>query len=117
MDDHENHCKFNIAETCCASITIDELRNLSEVKDADILNTSRPLTYGAIRGSDALRGNLARLYSAKSTKPLSPDNILTTPGAIQANYLATYALVGSGDHVICHYPTCMRHTSSHMNTN
>jgi aspartate/methionine/tyrosine aminotransferase len=36
---------------------------------------------------------------------LSPDNILTTPGAIQANYLTTYALVGPGDHVICHYPT------------
>jgi aspartate/methionine/tyrosine aminotransferase len=105
MDAHENNCKYNIAETCCASISIEELRELSENKTKEVLDTSKPLTYGAIRGSDDLRNNLARLYSAKVTNPLSPDNILTTPGAIQANFLATYALVGQGDHVICHYPT------------
>jgi aspartate/methionine/tyrosine aminotransferase len=37
--------------------------------------------------------------------PLSPENILITPGAIAANHLAFYSLVGPGDHVICHYPT------------
>jgi aspartate/methionine/tyrosine aminotransferase len=105
MDAHENDCKYNIAETCCASISVDELRELSENKDGKVLDTSKALTYGAIRGSDDLRNNLARLYSAKVATPLSPDNILTTPGAIQANYLTTYALVGAGDHVICHYPT------------
>ena len=105
MDAHENNCKYNVAETCCASISIDQLRELSEDKTREVFNTSKPLTYGAIRGSDELRNNLARLYSAKVTTPLSPDNILTTPGAIQANYLTTYTLVGEGDHVICHYPT------------
>jgi aspartate/methionine/tyrosine aminotransferase len=105
MDAHENDCKYNIAETCCASISIDQLRELSENKTGQVIDTSKALTYGAIRGSDALRNNLARLYSAKVTTPLSPNNILTTPGAIQANYLTTYAIVGEGDHVICHYPT------------
>lgn len=105
MDAHENDCKYNIAETCCASITIDQLRELSEDKERQVLDTSKVLGYGAIRGSEELRTNLARLYSAKVATPLSPDNILTTPGAIQANYLTTYALVGPGDHVICHYPT------------
>ncbi|KAF2034347.1 PLP-dependent transferase [Setomelanomma holmii] len=105
MDAHENDCKYNIAETCCASISVNELRELSENKGREVLDTSKVLTYGAIRGSEELRNNLARLYSAKVASPLSPDNILTTPGAIQANYLTTYALVGTGDHVICHYPT------------
>jgi aspartate/methionine/tyrosine aminotransferase len=105
MDAHENNCKYNIAETCCASISVDQLRDLSENKTHQVFDTSKPLTYGAIRGSDDLRNNLARLYSAKVTTPLPAANILTTPGAIQANYLATYALVGPGDHVICHYPT------------
>jgi len=105
MDAHENHCKYNIAETCCASISVDQLRELSDNKDRAVLDTSKVLTYGAIRGSDDLRNNLARLYSAKVATPLSPDSILTAPGAIQANYLTTYALVGEGDHVICHYPT------------
>ncbi|KAH7078369.1 pyridoxal phosphate-dependent transferase [Paraphoma chrysanthemicola] len=105
MDAYENHCKYNVAETCCASISVDQLRELSDTKDKEVFSTSKPLTYGAIRGSDELRNNLARLYSAKVASPLSPDNILTTPGAIQANYLTAYALVGPGDHVICHYPT------------
>lgn len=105
MDEHETKCKYNIAETCCASISIDQLQELSEDKDRPVFETSQILNYGAIRGSDALRSNLARLYSARST-PLSPDNIISTPGAIQANYLCAYSLVGPGDHVICHYPTC-----------
>ncbi|KAF2856624.1 PLP-dependent transferase, partial [Plenodomus tracheiphilus IPT5] len=105
MDAYEHHCQYNIAETCCASISIDQLRELSEDKTKPVIDTSKILDYGAIRGSDELRNNLARLYSAKVTNPLSPGNILTTAGAIQANYLAAYALVGPGDHVICHYPT------------
>jgi aspartate/methionine/tyrosine aminotransferase len=36
---------------------------------------------------------------------LPHDNILITPGAIAANYLVFYSLLGKGDHVICHYPT------------
>ena len=105
MDAYEHHCKYNIAETCAESISLDQLRELSEDKTTDILKTDQVLTYGAIRGAEALRNNLARLYSAKVTTPLDPNNILTTPGAIQANYLVAYSLVGEGDHVICQYPT------------
>jgi aspartate/methionine/tyrosine aminotransferase len=105
MDEHENDCKYNLAETCCASISIDQLKDLCDDENRQVFDTSKPLTYGAIRGSNDLRTNLARLYSAKVTAPLSPESILTTPGANQANYLTTYALVGKGDHVICHYPT------------
>ncbi|KAF1841523.1 PLP-dependent transferase [Cucurbitaria berberidis CBS 394.84] len=105
MDAHETKCKYNLAETCCASLSIDQLRDLSENKDGQVFDTAKILDYGAIRGSEQLRNNLARLYSAKVASPLSPDSILTTAGAIQANYLTAYALVGPGDHVICHYPT------------
>jgi aspartate/methionine/tyrosine aminotransferase len=105
MDAHENDCKYNLAETCCASLSVNQLRELGENKSREVIDTSKALTYGAIRGSDELRNNLARLYSAKVASPLPAENILTTAGAIQANYLTTYALVGKGDHVICHYPT------------
>ncbi|CAI6335955.1 unnamed protein product [Periconia digitata] len=105
MDEHEHNCKYNIAETCAASISIDQLRDISDDKQRQVFDTAKPLTYGTIRGSQNLRDNLSRLYSAKTATPLPADNILTTPGAIQANYLTAYALVGSGDHVICHYPT------------
>ncbi|RMZ69771.1 aspartate aminotransferase [Pyrenophora seminiperda CCB06] len=105
MDEYETKCKYNIAETCCASVSIDQLRDLSEKKETPVFDTTRILNYGDIRGNPELRSNLARLYSAKVPTPLSPDSILIAPGAIQANYLTAYALVGPGDHVICHYPT------------
>ena len=103
MDKYEINAKYNIAETCVASICLDDLRRLSENKSSEIWSSSTKLTYGAIRGSERLRKNLAQLYSAK--KAMSAEGILITPGAIAANMTAFYALIGKGDHVICHYPT------------
>lgn len=103
MNTHETHAKYNIAETCVASISLDELRGLSEDISSEIWSSSTKLTYGTIRGSEKLRTNLANRYSAK--KPFQADNILITPGAIAANLTVFYGLIGKGDHVICHYPT------------
>jgi aspartate/methionine/tyrosine aminotransferase len=97
---------LNIAETCAASISIDSLVALCE--DSNVpqpLSTSTKLTYGAIRGSQALRERLASLYSARVSSPLSTDNVLITPGAIAANFLLFYTLIGPCDHVICVHPT------------
>ena len=97
---------LNIAETCAASISIDDLVALSEDGNAESpLKTFTKLTYGPIRGSDDLRNRLASLYSARVPSPLSKDDILITPGAIAANFLLFYTLVGPGDHVVCVYPT------------
>lgn len=105
MDEYETIAKYNVAETCCASISVDELARLSDSKPDKVIDTSTALTYGDIRGSTALRNNLSRLYSSKVGTPLPPDNILIQPGAISANFLVFDALIGPGDHVICHYPT------------
>jgi aspartate/methionine/tyrosine aminotransferase len=107
MDKYETVAKYNTAETCCASISVDDLRALSEDKESNPLTElqSTKLTYGAIRGSDKLRTTLANLYSAKTPAQLPKDNVLITAGAIQANFLLLYTLIGPGDHVICHYPT------------
>lgn len=105
MDEYETTARYNIAETCSASVSIDQLRELSNDKDTNPLAFSRKLTYGPIRGSDRLRDTLANLYSVKTPSPLPRDHVLVTAGAIAANYLLLYTLVGPGDHVICHYPT------------
>ena len=108
MDEYETKAKYNIAETCCASISIEELAGLSENKEVQaskIIDLSAVQNYGEIRGSTALRNNLSALYSSKAGSPLSPDNVLITPGAIAANHLVFYALLKEGDHVVCHYPT------------
>ncbi|KAJ5668201.1 aminotransferase [Penicillium maclennaniae] len=103
MDDYENDAKFNLAETCCASISLNDLLDFSE-KPTHLVDFSRKQVYGAIRGSEALRLNIAKLYSSKLAS-LSANQVLVTNGAIQANFLALYSTVNPGDHVICHYPT------------
>ncbi|KAF2666896.1 aspartate/tyrosine/aromatic aminotransferase [Microthyrium microscopicum] len=105
MDDYETKSTHNLAETCCASISLDDLQALSEVKGLSLLSHSAKMTYGEIPGLKSLRTNLANLYSSKTSTPLPAENILITPGAIMANHLIFYSLVGPGDHVICHYPT------------
>jgi aspartate/methionine/tyrosine aminotransferase len=107
MDKYETTAKYNVAETCSASISVRDLQALCEDPASNPLDgvLDRKLTYGEIRGSNQLRSTLANLYSVKTPTPLPSNNILVTAGAIQANFLLLYTLVGPGDHVICHYPT------------
>jgi aspartate/methionine/tyrosine aminotransferase len=102
---------LNVAETCCDSVSIRDLENLSTDKDVqgplDRIAKSR-MTYGAILGSDSTRQNIADLYSngdQADTGTLSKDQVVLTQGAIAANYILLYSLVGPGDHVVCVYPT------------
>jgi aspartate/methionine/tyrosine aminotransferase len=104
MDDYENDAKYNLAETCCASISLNDLLSLSG-QQTNVIDYTQKQVYGAIRGSKILRSNIAKLFSTEASVPLPADNVLVTNGAIQANFLALYTNVGPGDHVICHYPT------------
>ena len=105
MDKYEGTAKYNIAETCAASISLNDLKDLSSDEKSSIIQLDKKLTYGAICGSDQLLSNLSALYSLKVATPLPKENILVTPGAISANFILFYALLSKGDHVICHYPT------------
>ncbi len=100
---------INIAETCAASVSIDDLTKICQDSTTPgPLSLSTKMTYGAIRGSLALRKQVASLYgraALSATPPLPEDNVLITQGAIAANFLLLYTLVGPGDHVVCVYPT------------
>lgn len=92
---------LNVAETCCESVSISELAALStdeSIKLPDI--TSRRLTYGTISGTDYTRQRIANLYG-----DVKLDQVVLTQGAIGANFLLLFSLIGPGDHVICEYPT------------
>lgn len=93
---------LNIAETCAASISIDELRGLSDDKAKSPIDPATVLTYGAIRGSEELRKLIAEHHGGED---LAADNIVVAQGAISANFLTLFALLGRGDHVVCVYPT------------
>ncbi|KAF7556968.1 hypothetical protein G7Z17_g1037 [Cylindrodendrum hubeiense] len=95
---------INIAETCAASVSIDDLINFSQDPQLKPLDAGRKLTYGDVPGSHELRERVAAHCSDETTK-LSADDVLISQGAIAANFLAMYTLIGPGDHVICIYPT------------
>ncbi|KXH28413.1 aminotransferase class I and II [Colletotrichum simmondsii] len=114
MDEYETTpgC-LNIAETCAASVSVNDLVTLSEDKHAPgPVDLSTKLVYGPIRGSARLRQRVAALCSGagagsddSTPDVLCEDDVLITQGAIGANFLLLYTLVNPGDHVICVYPT------------
>ena len=105
MDAYETNTKHNIAETCAASISIDDLYEFAGEQPGRIFQYSKKLLYGDIRGSNRLRKNIASIYSDQGASGLSLENVLVTSGAISANFLVLYTLISQGDHVICHHPT------------
>ncbi|WDE10419.1 aminotransferase [Thalassomonas haliotis] len=107
MNEYENNCLYNLAETCVESLTLDELLTMAGKKDtimAELL--AMKMTYGAIEGSDRLRDNVAGLYQNQQR-----DNVLITHGAIGANALVHTTLVAPGDRVISVLPTYQQHYS------
>lgn len=68
MDEHETKAKYNLAESCCSSISLNQLQALSESPTTPILSMDPKMTYGEINGLQQLRVNLANLYSSKTGK-------------------------------------------------
>ncbi|CAG1989826.1 unnamed protein product [Fusarium graminearum] len=106
MDKYETTAGvLNVAETCAASVSIDDLVGMCrDTQTPGPIDTSIKLTYGAIPGSQVLRERIAARCSSEGTQ-LAAEDIIVTQGAIGANFLALYSLIGPGDHVICVYPT------------
>ncbi|MDH1846421.1 aminotransferase [Aeromonas caviae] len=107
MNQYENHCKYNLAETCVESLTIDQLLTMAGKKEA-IMSELLPmkLTYGAIEGSDRVRNLVAGLFTS-----MKKENIIITHGAIGANALLHETLVEPGDRVVSVLPTYQQHYS------
>jgi aspartate/methionine/tyrosine aminotransferase len=107
MNEWETRCTYNLAETCVASITVDELLGLSGGSPDDLSGLlSMKLTYGDIEGSPRLRTAIANLYANQCA-----EDITVTHGTIAANMLVHKAIVEPGDHVLSVVPTYQQHYS------
>jgi aspartate/methionine/tyrosine aminotransferase len=98
MTTYELAVKYDIAESGIAPMSTNDLLDL--LPDADRERALQSLLdlrlgYSEARGSLALRTALAETY-----ENTSPDNILVTTGAIEANFLLLNTLLDSGDHVV-----------------
>ncbi|WP_211767943.1 aminotransferase [Kutzneria sp. CA-103260] len=107
MNEYEETCRHNLAETCVRSLTAGELLEMSGRRE-DVLAelAATQLTYGPIPGSPRLRELVAGLYANQGA-----DNVLITHGAIGANALVHTTLVDPGDHVVAVVPTYQQHYS------
>ena len=108
MNEFENDCELNLAETCVDSLTVQELLDLTGTSPTDLVDGLAPLrlSYGAIEGTTRLRAAIAALYQATD-----PEQILVTHGAIGANHLVHHTLVEPDDRVISVVPNYQQHYS------
>lgn len=101
MNEYENDCEINLAETCVKPFTIREI--LAMEGDPETIWNSfldLRLSYGEIEGTDALRTEISTLYET-----VTQENIVITHGAIGANDLVINSIVKPGDRVISVLPT------------
>ena len=102
MNDYETNARYNIAETCCDSVSMDELFEMTGTNGDEFwksFNKER-LTYGFIEGRPEFKEGISKLY-----KTIGPENIVTTHGAAGANHHVFYTIVNPGDRVISVMPT------------
>ncbi|RIK45577.1 MAG: aminotransferase [Chloroflexi bacterium] len=102
MTTWETRVEFDIAESGIYPMTVRELLDLlPEDAREGTLNRllDMRLGYSEAPGSLELRSLLAETY-----RDTTPENILVTTGAIEANFLAFNVLLDPGDHVVAVYP-------------
>ena len=102
MNEYETGARYNIAETCVDSVSLDELFALTGESKDEFLSKfcATRLTYGDIWGSDALREGVCRLY-----RTVRPDEVVLTHGAAGANHHVFCSLISAGDRVVSIMPT------------
>lgn len=109
MNAWETKCRYNVAETCTYSITLDQLFELCEGSAAagaaardEFFRTfaQRRLSYGDIEGNPRFLEGVCGLY-----KTVEPGHVIPTHGAAGANHLVLTTLCGPGDHVVSVMPT------------
>ena len=102
MTRHETHVRYDIAESGILPLTTNDLLAF-EPADRRAATLERllalPIGYSEARGTAELRAAIAATYAG-----VSPDQILVTTGAIEANFLLFNVLLEPGDHVIAPYP-------------
>jgi aspartate/methionine/tyrosine aminotransferase len=93
---------YDICESGILPMSIAELCGLIDPVSATKLQDQvlgMPQAYSEARGTLALRSTLAATYAG-----VTPDDILVTTGAIEANFLVFNALLNAGDHVVAVSP-------------
>lgn len=108
MNEYENDCTYNLAETCIDPLTLRELLTLSGKNPEEFLASlaDTRMTYSHIYGSPSLLRGIGSLY-----KNIIPEQVVPTHGAIGANHQVLMTLLEPKDHMISVAPTYQQHYS------
>ena len=109
MNEYEEDCTYNLAETCIDSLTVRELTEMAGLDTAAFMDelADTRLTYGHIFGSPELLDGIAGLYG-----PLvKPEHVVPMHGAIGANNHVIMALIDPSDNMVSVMPTYQQHYS------
>jgi aspartate/methionine/tyrosine aminotransferase len=96
---HENRVPYNLSESGVHPLTLNELAELSGVRDIG----ETLLGYGQSNGTDILRSRIARLYNG-----CADSCVVATNGSAEANLIALWELVRPGDTIAIVVPTYMQ---------
>ena len=90
---------YNLAETDAKPFTLEELLSLGDRERLLEDFLAIKLGYNPTTGSEDLRQTISRLYQS-----VTPEEVLVTNGAIEADFLLANVLVEPGDTVIVQFP-------------
>jgi aspartate/methionine/tyrosine aminotransferase len=101
MSEYENTVEYNLSESGAHPLTLRKLLPEPSMID-DLLDTG--LGYPQTNGVIELRENIAALYGHGAT----PDHVLVTVGAAEANFNSVQTVAGPGDEVVVMLPNYMQ---------
>lgn len=101
MSKFEQEVDYNLSESGVHPMLLKEL--LADAPEYVDLLMKTDLNYPHVNGTPELRENIAALY-----KGATPDHVLVTVGAIEANYIATRTLLSAGDEIVIMLPNYMQ---------
>ena len=101
LSKYENTVEYNLSESGAHPLTFRELLENDASLIDELLDTEfhYPQTNGILK----LRENIAALYPGAT-----PDNVLVTVGAAEANYISVQTVVAPGDEVAVMLPNYMQ---------
>jgi histidinol-phosphate/aromatic aminotransferase/cobyric acid decarboxylase-like protein len=100
MSEWENVVEYNLSESGVYPITVREL--VDDPGELErLLNLG--LDYSQTNGTPELRQRICALYPGST-----PDNVLVTNGASEANFLAVWTLLEPGDELVMMLPNYMQ---------
>jgi aspartate/methionine/tyrosine aminotransferase len=98
LSELEHGVVYNFSESGVHPLSLQELVDLAQIDMAGLMSTL--IDYPQVNGKQSLRDTIAGFYP-----DASPEGVLITTGATEANTLVVNTLLRSEDNVVCFRPT------------